>query len=809
MRYYELVLNTNAEKIKKNAKVDFMEWRGEDPVFSLNNYVFKNLENGLYFFAYKKEEDITHAAFAYDEQRYSFQDAYDSLTGLLADAFRIRIKGEPSEITMQRMFDDISEGSRRQLITSKGKYADALNVNFYYEWMNNDLRGIGFDLEERIVSGKEKRSAIYDKSIVDERANIEENESLAGLNANPVHYVISARGMEAACDMADALAQSLLKAKRISSRRMTIVREIEPQVFRKGRYLEDLIENNYGGVIVIDMTESPEHRATEYDAACRLLLRMFRQYRNKCLFVFAYNMDQPGFTYQLLPQVQKYAVTVMLREGCGDRKTAVEYMKVLIRDSENAKYAGQAGKFMKLFPGEEFTQTDVLEMHEKFDSWCLNENVLHAYDYDVSEGFKLDRDTEPVSSYDRLQKMIGLKLVKEQIDRIIASDIVEQERKKRKGTQYRSGTMHMVFSGNPGTAKTTVAELFAGIAKEKGVLKSGAFVSCGGLDLDGATCVYKIREAFKAAKGGVLFIDEAYSLTSQFATTVLIQELENHRDDVIVILAGYSDRMKEFMEQNEGLVSRVPHWVDFPDYSVDELMDIFNLMLEERGFTASDGAMKAARYIFEKAVSIRNFGNGRYVRNLIDRAVLNQSVRLLADGKDAAGIKKSELFLLAEEDISVLDDGEKEERETGTARRELEELIGLASAKEVINKAIANYRLNKLCIDRGIKREKAALHMVFTGNPGTAKTTVARLLAEILKDEKVLSTGNFVEAGRADMIGQYVGHTAPLVRKRFRDAQGGVLFIDEAYSLCDDRDKGYGDEAISTIVQEMENHRDD
>lgn len=809
MRYYEIILNTNAEKIKKNAKVDFMEYRGEDPVYSLNNYAYRNLENGLYFFAYKKADNITHAAFAYDEQRYSFQDAYEAIAGLLREAFRIRIRDGASEITMRQLFEDLSEGSRRQLISSLGRYSDACNTNLYYEWRNNDFRGFGFDLEERIISAGEKRPTIYDKSVTDERANIEENESLAGLNANPVHYVISARGIEAACDIADSVAQSLFRAKRISSSRMTIIKNLHPVMCRKNQYLENLIENNHGGVVVIDMTEHPEHDATRYDRACEFLTRIFRQYRNKCLFIFTYNMDRPGFSYQLLPQIKKYAVTMMLREGRGDRKTAIEYMKTLIRNSDNAKYASQAGKFMKLFPGDDFSQTDVIEMHEKFDSWCLNENVLHAYDYDVSEGFKLDRDVQAVSSYDRLHKMIGLKLVKEQIDRIIASDIIEHERKKRKGTQYKSGAMHMVFSGNPGTAKTTVAELFAGIAREKGILNSGSFVMCGGMDLDGFGCEFKIREAFKAAKGGVLFIDEAYSLTSQIATTILIQELENRRDDVIVVLAGYSERMKRFIEQNEGLKSRVPHWVDFPDYSTDELTEIFSFMLDERGLAVTDDAMKAARYIFEKARSVENFGNGRYVRNLIDRAVMNQSARLLAGRSDASGIRKKDLFLLTKEDISVLDEGEKKERETGTAKKELEELIGLSSAKEIINKAVANYRLNKLCIDRGIKREKAALHMVFTGNPGTAKTTVARLLAEILRDEKVLSTGNFVEAGRADLIGQYIGHTAPLVRRRFRDAQGGVLFIDEAYSLCDDREKGFGDEAISTIVQEMENHRDD
>ena len=408
-----------------------------------------------------------------------------------------------------------------------------------------------------------------------------------------------------------------------------------------------------------------------------------------------------------------------------------------------------------------------------------------------------------------LDKMIGLKLVKEQIKSIIATDIVERERRKCKGNEYKSSTMHMVFGGNPGTAKTTVAKLFAGIAKEKGILKSGAFVERGGMDLDGMGCVTKIREAFVAAKGGVLFVDEAYSLKSDTAVTILLQEMENQRDNVIVILAGYDERMQQFMEINEGLKSRIPHWIEFPDYDADELTDIFRMMIQERGFNVTDDAVREAHYIFEKVRNVDNFGNGRYVRNMIERAIQNQSVRLLADKENADDIKKKELFLITQNDISTLEEGLKNERAAGTARKELEEMIGLSKVKKVIRKVIANYKLNKLCLEKGIARERASLHMVFTGNPGTAKTTVARLFAEILKDEKVLPTGTFVEAGRADLVGDHVGSTAKLVKKKFKEAQGGVLFIDEAYSLCDSYKDGFGDEAINTIVQEMENHRED
>lgn len=814
MRYYNMVLNTNAETLDEQALVEYKDFRSENPITAMNNYTYKHIENGLVFFAYREEGPGTYAVFSYDEQKFSFQDAHDYMTNFLQETFQIKqINDCDEEITLRQLFTHLMEGRRREYVNYAGRYSENCNMDWLYtEWRNPDHSGNNFPafiLDEQIISPKDRNiPAIYEPTVVKELANIEENENLTGLKGNPVHYVISARGMAAACDITDTLAQSLLKAKRIDGRRMTIIRDIHPEIFRRTNHLEDLLDNNRGGVVMIDLSAQFAHSPTEYGAACEYLATIFKQYRNQSLFIFTYNMDQPGFAYQFLPLIRRYAITVDLREGRADRKSAIKYMESLIRNSENAEFAGQAGKFMKLFPEDEFSQTDVFEMYEKFDSWCMNENVLHAYDFDVSGDLMLDRDENAESSYDKLQNLIGLKTVKEQIDRILASDIVEHERKKRKGRQYQSGTMHMVFAGSPGTAKTTVARLFAGITKEKGVLKSGAFVSCGGMDLNDSWGV-GVRNAFKAAKGGVLFIDEAYSLTNPPSVTALIQELENQRDDVIVVLAGYGEAMQEFMGRNDGLKSRLPHWVDFPDYTADELSEIFKSMLEERGFRATDDALKAAHYIFEKVRIVENFGNGRYVRNLIDRAAENQSVRLLSGGNNAEKIRKDRLFQLTADDITSLEEGLTCERAPGTALKEFNELIGLSSAKKVIHRAIANYKLNRLCIDRGIPREKASLHMVFTGNPGTAKTTVARLFAEILRDEKVLSTGTFVEVGRKDLVGVAVGHTAPLVQARFKQARGGVLFIDEAYALCDACAGGYGDEAINTIVQEMENYRDE
>lgn len=810
MRYYNFALFASADQIKEKTTINLREYAYENTIAAVNNYMYKRLDNDVFFFAYREEGNTTFAVFSYDEKKGAFVDAFAHITGVLKEEFSVnRIKTEPYEITMYQALDFLLEARRRNFMNLTSRFIEALNL-WIYNYNNNETKSLHFDFKERIVPEKSScKNAIYDQAFIDELINIEEHENASDFKGNMVHYVISGRSVEAVKDMTETLMQSLIKAKRISSRRMEVISEIEPDVYRIQNHLNEIIEGNYGGVIVFDLTEKFGCDPVDYTLTSKYIENLLKEYRNKCLFVFTYNMDNPGFSYQILPQIKKYVIPVMLREGRGDRRVAIKYMKALIKDSEYAEYVGQAGEFMKLFPGNEFTQTDVLMAHEQFESWCLNKNMLHAYNYDMVQGFILDRDESTESSYDKLNKLIGLDIVKKQIESIIASDLVEKERIKRKGKDYQTCSMNMIFGGNPGSAKTTVAKLFAGIAKEKGILKSGAFVERGGMDLDGLGCVTAIREAFLAAKGGVLFIDEAYSMVSDIAVTVLIQEMENRRDDVIVILAGYNERMRDFMKINEGLKSRIPHWIDFPDYTANELTDIFKLMIRERGFQVTDEATKEAHYIFEKVRNTDNFGNGRYVRNLIDRASQNQAVRLLSDGKDASVLKKDELFRITKNDISMLEEGLKKERKPGTAKKELDNMIGLASVKKIIHKAIAHYKLNKLCIDKGIVREKASLHMVFTGNPGTAKTTVARLFAEILKDEKVLPTGTFVEVGRADLVGDHVGATAPLVKRKFREAQGGVLFIDEAYSLCDSYENGFGDEAINTLVQEMENHSDD
>lgn len=658
MKYFRTKIYANSEMIKERTKINLREYAYANPIAAVNNYMYKTMKNGLCFMAFREEGDTTMAAFAYDNRNYTYAEAFDGIFAALDDIFGInRIITEPQEITMTDFSEIMSEAKRRDNISYYRQYIEEARLPDFMAFGDYNTEKVPkkFDLREWLIPETTvKPTGIYDNTFVRELRNIREHKNTSGYTEIMVHYVISARSKEAALDMTRTLANSLIDANRISTRRIEIISEIEPELFRHNRYIEDIIENTFGGIVVFDLSEKFGFSSTDYGMTCKYIEKLVKKYRKDCLFVFTYNIDAPGFSYYILSGLREYVIPVMLREGTFSRKTAISYMKELIKDSGYSQYSEQAEEYMKLFPCSSFTQTDVMKAYDEFDAWCLNRNVLNAYDYGLAEDFFLDRDENAASFYEKLNRMIGLKTVKERIDDIIDADIVEKERKKRIGSSYRSSAMHMIFAGNPGTAKTTVAKLFAGIAKENGILKSGAFVERGGMDLDGLGCVRAIRDAFLAAEGGVLFIDEAYSMKSDTAVTVLIQEMENRRDDVIVILAGYSERMKAFMEINEGLVSRIPYWLDFPDYNTDELTEIFSLMTKERGFSITEDALNNARCIFEKAKHKENFGNGRYARNLLENAIQKQSVRLMSKRGNAGNIRKKELFLITGEDIESM-----------------------------------------------------------------------------------------------------------------------------------------------------------
>lgn len=230
----------------------------------------------------------------------------------------------------------------------------------------------------------------------------------------------------------------------------------------------------------------------------------------------------------------------------------------------------------------------------------------------------------------------------------------------------------MVFTGNPGTAKTTVARLFAEIMKDEKVLATGNFIETGCADLVGdhvGATAKLVKKKFKEAQGGVLFIDEAYSLCDGYkggygdeAINTLVQEMENHRDDVIVIFAGYPKPMKEFLDRNPGMLSRIAFQVEFEDYSLDELCEITRLMLSQKKMTITENAMKNLRAIYETVREENDYGNGRFVRKMLEKTEMNLAERILQ--MDDAEITNEMITTIEETDIPTHDFTKKEEKRT-------------------------------------------------------------------------------------------------------------------------------------------------
>ncbi len=418
-----------------------------------------------------------------------------------------------------------------------------------------------------------------------------------------------------------------------------------------------------------------------------------------------------------------------------------------------------------------------------------------------------------------LDSLTGLASVKEQVHRLSALAQTNQEAQRLGLPSAGFGTLHMVFTGNAGTGKTTVARIVGGIYRALGILPQGdKLVECVRGDLVGqyqGHTAPKVQAKVAEAMGGVLFIDEAYSLCGsgndsfgQEAVDTLVSEIENHRADLMVILAGYSEDMDKFLDKNQGLASRFPNRMEFTDYSQSEMEQIFLGMLSGSGKRLEEGAGPLlSKYIAENRGK-KGFGNARGIRNLKDKLMEAQSLRLA--GRLDRGLTAEDFATVTKEDLSgLIQSGEKEQSLEDQLDR-LRSLTGLSSVKEQVERKVYMVLAQKRMKEQNLGQDMdfGTLHMAFLGNAGTGKTTVARIIAGIYNTLGLLPDGStFIECTRADLVGQYQGHTAEKVKEVVKRALGGVLFIDEAYSLCRDRSDSFGQEAVDTLIAEMENHR--
>ena len=367
--------------------------------------------------------------------------------------------------------------------------------------------------------------------------------------------------------------------------------------------------------------------------------------------------------------------------------------------------------------------------------------------------------------------------------------------------------LHLALLGSPGTGKTTLARLVAGIYRQEGLLATGHLVEVTAKDLIeehiGGTAK-RTAEAVGRALGGVLFIDEAYSLNDndfgKEAVAELIKAMSDYNGQFAVIIAGYTDKIIQFIEgrdANPGLPRRFPagnRWT-LASYSPEELRAIFERMLADQGreqAPALRDALPEAFARWHRAQDHERFGNAGEVKNLVDAVIQQAGTRRVIAREDFAALPGWGQYL-----------GLQPVPELDEVLRPLDAMIGLAPVKAAI-RALAD----TLAVQRHRGRtDLAPGHYVFQGNPGTGKTTVARVMGEVFQSLGLLRRGHVVEVKREDLVGQFQGNAENNTKAQIEKALDGVLFIDEAYQLAADEHDIYGRRAFETLLASMENQR--
>jgi SpoVK/Ycf46/Vps4 family AAA+-type ATPase len=451
---------------------------------------------------------------------------------------------------------------------------------------------------------------------------------------------------------------------------------------------------------------------------------------------------------------------------------------------------------------------EVIEDHfvnPKYDEFP-NTIIVEDIQGEISE----EKTTEEI--FAELDQFIGMDDVKSYIRNMIERiDIAKKDAEKTK-KKYSFGE-HLILTGNPGTGKTSLARKLGEIFASIGLLTRGHVIEVDRSKLVGqytGETAKLVQQNCDHAHGGILFIDEAYTLKQhdndnfgQEAIDTLLKRMEDDRGKMMVVAAGYQKEMQTFINANPGLKSRFKeeNVFDLKDYTPDELYKIFMVFVSKDNFKLVDEASarlkKNLRAMYDKRD--KNFGNGRDVRNLFEKCLSLRASRL------AKGYIY-DLNLYAD-DIPATDDGAKEIT-LDEAMKELNNLIGLQSVKNEITRLIDYLEVEKLRSQSvGNKKTALNIHFIFKGNPGTGKTTVARILSNIFKAMGLLQKGQLIETDRKDLVAEYVGQTASKTNKVIESAIGGVLFVDEAYTLTSGGGNDFGKEAIDTLLKRMEDDR--
>lgn len=622
------------------------------------------------------------------------------------------------------------------------------------------------------------------------------------------------------------------------------------------RVLSELgIESKFGKasfpIITVDYTESADREYTEsadelLDRIVMLADKMYKFIRTGNIYGRAYDKETKPFKFKDKEKEIDWHKTIAERIAACDKVIAKKYvvdifddgseqltsmlkvtwdavfvlMSAPLRKKEyiyhfndsadsDSMTAEECNARLSAIFAERFSSVNKIVHAEDFLADKSDDELFELYnkmlDLDIYHYMSGTKGDLVVGNYEQqLENLIGLDSVKTSIRKIKAYALANKDSSDL--------NLHMCFMGNPGTGKTEAARIIAGILHENGLLRTSKVIET---DRSGLVAGYVGQTALKTAEkideamGGVLFIDEAYSLVQDGsggdygheAVSTLIKAMEDYRGKFCVILAGYKNPMQEMLATNQGFQSRIQFTIDFPNYDRKELGQIADLMLKSKGYSASDAAKGRMLDITDHTRKDPNFANAREMRNIIEQVIMCQNVRCAGTDDKTVEIVDVNTYI-KDSHISLPTSGDGAVKKILTAEDELEALIGLRSVKRMIKKIKAYAKRNK--DDPALN-----LHMCFCGNPGTGKTEVARILSRILYEAGVLPEAKLIETDSQGLISKYVGDTASKTLAKINDSMGGVLFIDEAYSLTggEGDTAGYGDEAVAVLLKQMEDKR--
>ena len=658
MLFYEAKAEfKNGEWLEHNYELKDMRQsrtNAEKLGFSFEKYNEK-VKNALYIFIADIDEKNIDFGICVNSKEDIKEIANSAIEFLGIESDEVSVE----EITFSRFSTMLKHADRENFVNDDDEILKKLDLSKMDRYSN-------YMFGERLVENRSRKELekVAEKYLMKndifaemERIYLSKKDKFYG---HPVHYIVQTDDHDTRLDIYKLLIETLANNNRIYSRRYCFI-DVSPDDNFNEENIEAVYKSSKHGTVVVRFIndEAPEVGEATYDVGFVVrTCEIMKRYKNEVLTIFCLPRECTNIKNDIYKEIG-YTSLVEIKEDYVYDDAAKDALKSLAKE-----YGVRCNKDLigKIQEGHGYLMNDLRDIFDEWYDIKLKKDVFSEYK-EFENAKKKILESEPKgSAYDRLQKMVGLKSVKEIIEKAL-NYYKAQKLFKDKGMTSDQPAMHMIFTGNPGSAKTTVARLFAEIMRDNNVLSKGHLVEVGRADLVGKYVGWtakQVKAAFRKAEGGVLFIDEAYSLVDDRngsfgdeAINTIVQEMENHREDMVVIFAGYPDKMDGFIKKNPGLNSRIAFHVPFADYNAEELCDIADLIAKDKGVEVTKEAREKLLEIFQNATCKNDFGNGRFVRNVIENSKMNLAQRLVSMNFDDVTV--DDIKKLRPEDISSPD----------------------------------------------------------------------------------------------------------------------------------------------------------